>query len=127
LKAGTTVIVPTFHVMRDEGKFENPFTFDTTRFQRGEQEGGAFTGFGTGMHPCPGKNFILLEIAIFLAEALKQFDWKIVDAEKPTITDDAFTKLFLKGVPNHPRLIKSQAAFISRAADPVILSYERTQ
>jgi len=63
-----------------------PLEFDPTRFNEDldERMGAAclFMPFGAGAHPCVVRRFAVMEIALFVAEALQKFEWKLVDHDK---------------------------------------------
>jgi cytochrome P450 len=66
--------------------FSNPLDFDPTRFDEGRDErlgtaNRTVLPFGAGAHPCVGRRFAILEIALFCSEALQQFDWDLVGDE----------------------------------------------
>ena len=41
------------------------------------------SGFGHGMHACPGRFFASNEVKIALCHLLLKYDWKLVDGNRP--------------------------------------------
>jgi cytochrome P450 len=126
IPAGSVVVVPVFTSHRNPEGFSNPLEFDPTRFgpDRNERKnaGSLYMPFGAGTHPCPGRRFVVLEVAIFVAEALKAFDFSLVgDNER---TEDPFTQSAIY-VPRHPRLDPKQSNSIWRPDEPLMAHYER--
>ncbi len=122
VEKGTTLVVSSYYSMRTAEAFQNPNSFDPTRYDRGEHNsaGCMFLPFGAGTHPCAGKRFANLEIAIFCAEALRQMKLELVDT---TYATNRFTKDAID-LENHPNLEPAQIAFIWRPAVPVKVLYE---
>jgi cytochrome P450 len=126
IPAGSVVVTPVFTCHRNPEGFSNPLEFDPTRFgpDRDERKtsGGLFLTFGSGVHPCPGRRLAIFEVAIFVSEALKAFDWSLVgDAER---AEDPFTQSAIN-VPRHPRLDPKQTNSIWRPTEPLLVHYER--
>jgi cytochrome P450 len=124
LPAGSGVYVSTSECHRSTEGFTQPLEFDLSRYDREEdrQAGCLFVPFGAGLHPCVGKRLAVLEIAMFAAEALRQFDWSLVDDE--TRPEDPFTQSMIH-VPRHPALDPKQTNSIWRPDVPVLAHYER--
>jgi cytochrome P450 len=126
IPAGSVVAAPVFTSHRNPQGFSNPLEFDPTRFgpDRNERKtaGSLYMPFGAGTHPCPGRRFAILEVAIFVSELLKAFDWSLVDdADR---AEDTFTQSVLN-VPRHPPLNPKQTASIWRTTEPLLAQYER--
>jgi cytochrome P450 len=126
IPAGSVVAVPVFTSHRNPQGFSNPLEFDPTRFgpDRDERKtaGGLYMSFGSGTHPCPGRRFAILEVAIFVSEALKAFDFSLVGDDERA--EDPFTQSAIN-VPRHPRLNPKQSASIWRTTEPLLAHYER--
>ncbi|XP_039128151.1 cytochrome P450 89A2-like [Dioscorea cayenensis subsp. rotundata] len=76
---------------RDEKVWENPMEFRPERFMKGgEGEGVDITGnkgikmmpFGVGRRICPGLTLALLHLEYFVANLIKEFEWKAVDGKE---------------------------------------------
>jgi hypothetical protein len=63
----------------------------------------------------------MLEIAMFVSEALRHFKMNLVETvyDRHPLTQKAIH------IPNHPPVTDSQAGFIWRPAVPVVVTYER--
>jgi cytochrome P450 len=109
---------------RDPASFPNPLKFHPERFdpaKKAENPGVLFS-FGAGAHPCPGRKFAVYEMALFVVEALQNFDLTL-EALPPT---NAFTAEAMGPDHDcHPPLDPSQVGFIWRTAEPVMVSYRR--
>jgi cytochrome P450 len=77
---------------------------------------------GSGTHPCPGRKFVVLEVAIFVSEALKAFDISLVGDEERA--EDPFTQSAIN-VPRHPKLNPKQIASIWQTTEPLLAHIER--
>ena len=124
---GDMLAISTFISLR-EG-YTNPLSFDPDRFERGEHKG-RLTGFGGGCHLCPGKNFAMLEISIFVQESLK-CNFKEIQIGKMDSTGilnkrdrDPQLKDIID-IEDHPNLELSQAGFLWRPSEPVMVTFER--
>jgi cytochrome P450 len=115
LSVGSGVYVSISECQRSTEGFSQPLEFDLSRYDREEdwQAGCLFVPFGAGLHPCVGKRLAVLEIAMFAAETLRQFDWSLVDDE--TRPEDPFTQSM------------KQTNSIWRPDVPVWAHYERTK
>jgi cytochrome P450 len=126
IPAGSVVVVPAFAAHRNPEGFANPLEFDPTRFgpDRDERKtaGSLYMAFGSGSHPCPGRKFAVLEVALFVSEALKAFDFSLVDDDERA--EDPFTQSAIN-VPRHPRLNPKQIASIWRTTEPLLAHIER--
>ena len=119
----------------------NPMRFDPSDTKSQECASNAnFMGFGAGAHPCVGKRFALSEISIFVAEALKTFDFELVDDANGVKYDElcranknetkneeaiGLTKRMIHGIDNHPILDPAQTNSIWRPIHPVMIKYKR--
>jgi cytochrome P450 len=126
IPAGSVVVVPVYTTHRNPQGFSNPLEFDPARFgpdrNEGKNAGGLNMTFGAGTHPCTGRRFAILEVAIFVSEALKAFDWSLVGDEERA--EDPFTRSAIN-VPRHPKLDPKQTNSIWRPSEPVLAHYER--
>lgn len=125
IPAGCMVCIPVFDAHRDPLLFADPLEFDPQRFDtngRDERSNGLFLGFGAGVHPCTGRKFAVLETSLLVSEALKSFEWELVDDD--TRLEDPFTQASIN-VPRHPRLNPAQPNSIFRPLDPVRIRYKR--
>ena len=126
IPAGSFVAFNVAAAHRNPEAFSNPLDFDPTRFDEGRDEGtanGTFLPFGAGAHPCVGRRFAILEIALFCSEALQQFDWDLVGDE--TREEDPFTQSIISNVPRHPKFDAAQQHSIWHAVEPVMVQYKR--
>ena len=61
--------------------FSNPEKFAPSRFapphEEDKQAAHGLIGFGTGAHVCIGREFGKMEMKIFLAKLLQEYDWNI--------------------------------------------------
>jgi cytochrome P450 len=126
IPAGSVVAIPAFAAHRNPEGFANPLDFDPTRFgpDRDERKtaGSLYMAFGSGSHPCPGRKFAVLEVAIFVSEALKAFDVSLVGDDERV--EDPFTQRAIN-VPRHPRLNPKQVASVWRTTEPLLAHIER--
>lgn len=126
IPTGSVIAVPVFTAHRKPQGFPNPLEFDPTRFgpDRDERKtaGGLFMTFGSGSHPCPGRKFAVLEVAIFVSEALKAFDFALVGDDERA--EDPFTQSAVN-VPRHPRLNPKQLSNIWRPTESLWAHIER--
>ena len=121
LPKGTVMLVSSLTAHREASRYPRPRELDTGRDYR--SAGGLFWPFGTGAHPCVGKRFALLEIALLSAEAIRQLDMTLVPGDKDGTC--AFTNQVIDGVPDHPPLDLSQPGFIWRPAYPITVEYRK--
>lgn len=71
IKAGTTVLMPTFLIHRDPRWWPNPEAFDPARFMPGadaDRNRGAYFPFGGGPRICIGRNLALMETVLITAK-----------------------------------------------------------
>jgi cytochrome P450 len=126
IPAGSVIVVPVYTSHRNPQAFSNPLEFDPTRFgpERNERKtaGCLYMPFGAGTHPCPGRRFAILEVALFASELLKAFDWSLVGDDERA--EDPFTQNAIN-VPRHPGLNPKQTAAIWRTTEPLLARYER--
>jgi cytochrome P450 len=128
----TTLLVSAYHCMRHSDSFVRPCEFDTSRYDEGDDDesksaGRMFLPFGTGAHPCVGKRFAVMEVSLFVAQALQTFDLQVV--VPPPNPGDGFgtcewTNAAVQNCPNHPPLDKTQPGFIWRPQGPVMIQYK---
>lgn len=122
---GTMINLSVGMISRDPRVFPNPLTFDPNRHspeQKSANPNYFMTTFGAGAHPCAGKKFAVYEMALFVMEALAEFDMTI----EPGPPTDEFTKQAIgKTQENHPPLDPFQAGFIWRPTEPVVVQYKR--
>mmetsp|Transcript_29587 Transcript_29587/g.54292 ORF Transcript_29587/g.54292 Transcript_29587/m.54292 type:complete len:85 (+) Transcript_29587:1085-1339(+) len=80
--------------------------------------------FGFGGHPCPGKRFAMLEIALFVAD-LKRLDLTTVkNVTKANNTRNKFSAESF-GVQEHPEVDVGQAGVIWRPVRPILVEYSQ--
>lgn len=127
---GTIMLTSTLVAMRDPTKYttNNPYELDITRDYK--SAGTMFMPFGTGSHPCVGKKFALLEIALLASEAIQQLDMELVvqdnnNNNNNVVEECAFTNQMIQGIPNHPPCDLAQPGFIWRPAVPIKIKYEK--
>ena len=119
---------------REAEAYPDPCKFDPGRFDpasRDQRSSENFFGFGFGAHPCVGRKFATSEIAIFVSEALKTFDFELVETnykeavEKNNTMAVAMTSRMINNVPNHPILDPAQPGSIWRPIHPIMIKYKR--
>ncbi|CAN7990006.1 unnamed protein product [Ixodes pacificus] len=73
--AGTSIVVPTWHIHYDPDLWPEPFKFDPERFAEGLNTGhsAAYLPFGLGPRVCIGKKFALLEIKMALCKLIRNY------------------------------------------------------
>lgn len=80
LRKGTTVIIPSYSIQRDEEFFPNPDEYRPERFLAEEvakRPAIAFQPFGHGPRNCIGERFGLMQARIGLALLLKNFKFTL--------------------------------------------------
>lgn len=101
IKPGTLVQIPTVSMMRDSDYFEDPDTFDPTRWGKDDSaraNPNLIHTFGHGPRACIGKRFALLQNKMALMRLVANY--KIVPCErtcKELVTDPASTSLDVLG------------------------------
>jgi len=130
LPIGTTVGMSFYSYSRDPDIFPNPLDFEPRRYDKRSNGGGCeseMVGFGSGGHPCPGKKFAMLEIALFVVGILKQLELKAVGKDNNGMEEedkrDAFSVASFSVPKHHPEVDISQAGFIWRPVKPVLVEY----
>ncbi|CAM0908350.1 unnamed protein product [Alopecurus aequalis] len=106
---GTTVLVNTWAIGRDEESWSDASEFKPERFEGNKVDYGGtdfrFLPGGAGLRMCPGMNFGVSNIEIALASLLYHFDWKVPGskeldmAEAYGITARCKTSLLLQATP----------------------------
>ncbi|MCL7025536.1 hypothetical protein MKW94_003527 [Papaver nudicaule] len=86
--------------------FPDPEKFDPSRFQGDGPAPYTFIPFGGGPSLCPGKEFVRLEILVFLHHVVRRYKW---DRALPTDDDAEQEKLVFKPF---PRLTKGLPIYI---------------
>ena len=126
IPAGHIVGFSMYMVGRDEKHFPNATHFDIGRGDRGEYKEAKmkFAPFGGGKHPCVGKRFAMMEIALFVVCALEKFEMRLLDV-KPT--SDREKKYIISNVENHPDMLWQQAGSFWRPAQPVMVELTTRQ
>ncbi|MES2789576.1 MAG: cytochrome P450 [Planctomycetota bacterium] len=98
---GTTILMPQAIVHRDPRYFQNPDTFDPTRW-RGDFEKhlprGAYFPFGGGPRICIGNTFAMVEMTLVLALIAQRFQFTLAPGQTVT-TSEQFTLRPSPGVP----------------------------
>lgn len=122
-----TILVTNLSLMhRDPDIFTNPCEFRPTRFSNDPENKKARTSlfvFGRGMHPCAGKRFAILEVAIFVREAMKTFELQLLGDDGRE--RDPRTFEYISNIPSHPKLDIAQNNAIWRPMEPVMVRYKR--
>lgn len=121
LPKGTVLLVSGLTTQREASHYDNPNEIDITRNYK--TAGAMFLPFGTGSHPCVGKKFALLEIALLTAESIQQFDMELIEGEKDGTC--VFTNQMHSSVTKHPPVDLSQPGFIWRPAVPITIQYQK--
>lgn len=126
IPAGTNIEFNVAVLHRDKSIYSRPTELWPGRFLDGtemKRAGASFFTFGAGMHPCVGRRFAILEIALFVDEALKCFEFEVdMDQNKG---EDPFTDRYVTNVSKHPRLDPKQNNSIWRPIEPVVINYKR--
>lgn len=82
---GWLVIYSIIHTHKDELLFPEPEKFDPTRFEKSQdavREPFSYLPFGGGIRECLGKEFARLEMKLFAAKLLKEYDWALLPGQK---------------------------------------------
>lgn len=127
LPKGTVVLISGLTTMRDPTRFDSPHQIDWNRDYK--SAGALFMPFGAGAHPCVGKKFALLEIALLAAKVIREMDLELL--ETPTIShaqeNSGFVDEIIQGVPYHPPLDLTQPGFIWRPSVPITVKYQKKE
>lgn len=79
---GWTVLYQINRTHQDPDIYHQPETFDPDRFgaERSEDKAKPFSHvpFGGGLRECLGKEFARLEMKIFAAKLLREYDWRLL-------------------------------------------------
>ncbi|KAL8240372.1 hypothetical protein R6Q59_013727 [Mikania micrantha] len=105
---GTRVMVNGYAVNRDKSAWENPNTFNPSRFlQNGAPDfkgsNYEFIPFGSGRRSCPGMQLGLYAMEMAVAHLLHSFTWQLPDGMKPSEID--MTDVFGLTAPKAIRLV----------------------
>ncbi|CAN6287737.1 unnamed protein product [Urochloa humidicola] len=110
---GTTVNFMVAEMGRDEREWKNPMEFSPERFlPGGDGEGVDVTGtkeirmmpFGVGRRICAGLGIAMLHLEYFVANMVREFEWKEVPGEEVDFAEkNEFTVVMKK--PLRPRLV----------------------
>lgn len=76
---GAEVLVSVFAMHRDERFWEQPSTFDPTRWRDRDRTADAYLPFGAGPRRCLGATFARVEARVALAELLRRFRFERVE------------------------------------------------
>ncbi|GLJ25851.1 hypothetical protein SUGI_0495360 [Cryptomeria japonica] len=87
---------------RNPEHFEDPEKFDPSRFEGKGPAPYTFVPFGGGPRMCPATEFAAMVILVFIHNAVKCFDWDLVDADE-NITADPLP-IPARGLPLNLRL-----------------------
>ena len=71
IKAGDKVVMWYCSANRDEAKWQDPYTFDVTRYAKGDAP--TQLGFGAGQHFCLGSRLAELQLKVLFQELLTRF------------------------------------------------------
>ncbi|XP_038982061.1 premnaspirodiene oxygenase-like [Phoenix dactylifera] len=87
IPVGSRVMINAWAIGRDPRYWEDPESFKPERFEGSSVDfvGGSFelVPFGGGRRICPGMNFGLAEMELFLSHLLYYFDWKLPNGMGP--------------------------------------------
>jgi len=126
IQPGSMLSVNVALIHRNPDIYRNPLDFDPRRYDEGRDErilaGCNFIPFGAGLHPCTGRKFAILETAIFVSEAFRQFDFLLPDADSAR-SEDPFTRSMVNYPRHHPPLNPWQTNSIWRPVAPVWVKY----
>ncbi|KNA08090.1 hypothetical protein SOVF_165520 [Spinacia oleracea] len=76
-------VLPLFrNIHHNPAFFQDPQTFDTSRFQAATTKPHTFMPFGYGAHACPGNEVAKLLMLLFIHHLVTQFRWEVVEAKK---------------------------------------------
>ncbi|XP_071693099.1 cytochrome P450 84A1-like [Rutidosis leptorrhynchoides] len=105
---GTRVMVNTYAINRDRNAWENPHTFNPSRFlQNGAPDfkgsNYEFLPFGSGRRSCPGMQLGLYALEMAVAHLLHSFTWQLPDGMKPSEID--MSDVFGLTAPKATRLV----------------------
>ncbi len=82
VKSGDQVVVSPWHVHRHEALWEDPDTFDPSRWERGAPRD-AYFPFSKGPRVCPGAGFAMAEAAVLLTAFVHAFRFETLDVPEP--------------------------------------------
>mmetsp|Transcript_54206 Transcript_54206/g.80862 ORF Transcript_54206/g.80862 Transcript_54206/m.80862 type:complete len:264 (-) Transcript_54206:236-1027(-) len=135
----TVVLASFLTTMRDKSRFDKPNEMDWNRNHK--SAGAMFMAFGAGSHPCVGKKFALLEIALLTARAIQQLDMTLLENDTSTSSSEDgepttkqnnnnkewndFKGEILEGIENQPPLDLTQPGFIWRPTVPIMVRYQK--
>lgn len=105
---GTRVMVNAYAINRDKNAWEDPNTFNPSRFlQNGAPDfkgsNYEFLPFGSGRRSCPGMQLGLYAMEMAVAHLLHSFTWQLPDGMKPSEID--MTDVFGLTAPKATRLV----------------------
>jgi cytochrome P450 len=91
VEAGSAIVLPQYSIQRDGRYFENPRTFDPSRWEElSPNSVPAYFPFASGPHACIGRNFALSGATLTLARLTGEFDIDVpedaLDDLRPTPT-----------------------------------------
>ncbi|WP_256420413.1 cytochrome P450 [Halobellus rarus] len=79
IPAGAELLVSVFAMHRDERFWDDPETFDPTRWKERDRSAGAYLPFGAGPRRCIGAAFASVEARVVLAELLRRYRFEYAD------------------------------------------------
>ncbi|KAK7318772.1 hypothetical protein RJT34_03479 [Clitoria ternatea] len=82
---------------KDPTLFQNPETFDASRFEGAGPTPYSYVPFGGGPRMCLGQEFARLEILVFMHNIVKRFNWDLVNPDEKFKYDPMLEPL--KGLP----------------------------
>jgi cytochrome P450 len=126
IPAGTMMSFNAAILHRNLDAFPDPLQFRPSRHLDSDgkvKNGTMLLPFGGGIHPCTGRKFAILEVAIFVREIFQLLDLSLVIDEK--WEPDPKTFEYVTNVPNHPKLDMKQNHSIWRPAETVRVHVKR--
>ena len=80
---GTQVVLSPWHLGRHERLWEEPDTFDPSRWDRETPVREAWLAFSAGPRVCPGAGFAMAEAAVLVAALMARFRFEAMDTPVP--------------------------------------------
>lgn len=83
IKVGSQIVISPWHLGRHEALWDEPDTFDPSRWERETPPREAWLPFSAGARVCPGAGFAMTEGAVLLAALMSRFQFSIDDTPVP--------------------------------------------